>query len=266
MLVRDCMHVGVVTCPPTATLGEVAAGLVQHGVHALVVAEAGGRPLGLLSDMDLLAGEWLSADAASLAALRAMQAGELMTTPVATIAADAPIAEAAERIRAARIHRLLVVDGDASVGMISVGDLVASLGAGSARRATVADVMSHAIVVCREDTPLTAAARAMSARRSRSLVVVDATGRHLGVVTGWDLLPYCETGCGDEAVAQVMHPPKTIHPAASLQEAADVMIRHHVHRLVVVDPAWPDGMPIGVIATSDIVAEMAAPESVWRGR
>ncbi len=42
------------------------------------------------------------------------------------------------------------------------------------------------------------------------------------------------------------------------------MIRHEVHRLVVTDPSRPDGVPIGIVSTSDIVAEMADERSVWR--
>jgi len=42
------------------------------------------------------------------------------------------------------------------------------------------------------------------------------------------------------------------------------MLEHEIHRLVVVDPAAPDAVPLGVVATTDIVAEMAEPGSVWR--
>jgi CBS domain-containing protein len=121
-------------------------------------------------------------------------------------------------------------------------------------------------VVCRETTPISDAARAMRERRSRSIVVVNPHGRPLGVVTGFDLLPFWGDGDASQAVSVVMHPPSTIHPEASLREAAEQMLLEHVHRLLVVDPAEPDGMPLGLISTSDIVIEMAAPGSVWRAR
>ena len=69
-LVRDLMHRGLITCRQNAALGQVAVLLTQHHVHALVVADRDGRPVGILSDYDLLAGEWLSADTDSLAAMR----------------------------------------------------------------------------------------------------------------------------------------------------------------------------------------------------
>jgi len=41
------------------------------------------------------------------------------------------------------------------------------------------------------------------------------------------------------------------------------MIKHEIHRLIVVDPEAP-GEPVGVISTSDIVAQMADERSVWQ--
>lgn len=262
--VRDLMRPILITCPPATRLGEAAALLTRHRVHALIVADAAGMPLGVLSDIDLLAGEWLGDRRENLETMRAVTAGELMTAPAATIDAAAPAAEAAARLRSERIHRLVVTDMDRAVGVIAVSDLVNGLAPRVVERRTVADAMSQGMVACREETSVAAAARAMGERRTRSVVVVSARGEPLGVVTGFDLLAYCGAGDPSEPVARVMHRPLTIGPAASLREAAEVMLTHHVLRLLVVDPAEPDSMPLGLISTSDIVVEMAASGSVWR--
>jgi CBS domain-containing protein len=262
--VRDLMRSNLITCPPSATLGEVAGMLVRHRIHAIVVADASGMQQGLVSDIDLLAGEWLAKDPPSLAAMRAMTAEQVMSAPVATIDADAPMPEAAERMRTERMHRLVVTEMDRAIGVVSIGDLVVSMIPPITDRHTVEQVMSRGLVVCRADTTLGEAARAMTERRSRSVVVVDPYGKPLGVITGLDLLPFVPGGHADRPVTDVMHPPLTIGPKASLAEAADLMLRHHVHRLVVTDPGHPDGMPLGLISTSDIVVEMAAPGSVWQ--
>lgn len=265
-LVRDLMSVGLITCRPETSLGQAAAMLTQRRVHSLIVADGEGRPLGILTDFDLLAAEWLSTDEESLQAMRRMTAGELMTTPVDAMDAARPASEAAERMHREGIHRLMVTENGKPVGVISVSDLVASLVRQHAvGRATVADVMSRAYLVCRETTPLPSVARGMTDARYRSVLVVDAQGRPRGIVSGLDFLVYCrEGGCGEANAAQVSHPALTIHPGASLREAADKMIDHHHHRLLVVDPAEPDAMPLGIISTYDIVAEMAQPGSVWR--
>jgi CBS domain-containing protein len=263
-LVRDLMHPTLITCPAEATLGQAAAMLVRQRVHALIVAADTGQPLGLLSDIDLLAGEWLSTDPESLARMRLMKAGELMSVPLLAIEADAPAAEAATRMRTGRIHRLLVSEAGRAVGVISVSDIVASLGHAGVERRTVAEVMSHGLFVCHEETPLVAVARAMTQHRSRSMIVVSAGGQALGIITGIDLLAFTEESIERQTAAQVMRPPITIQPTASVAEAANMMIQHHIHRLLVIDPNRPQTMPLGLISTSDIVAEMAEPGSVWQ--
>jgi CBS domain-containing protein len=265
-LVRTFMHPGVITCRPDATLGQVAVMLTQHHVHALVVSDRDSRPIGLISDFDLLAGEWLSASPESLEAMRDMTAGELMSAPVDTVEADVPFSEAARRMREEEIHRLLVTENGQPVGIISISDFVAALaGRAPLRRDTVADVMSDAILVCRDKTPATAAARAMVDSGYRSVLVVNGKGKPLGFVTGLDMLALCEqVDCESIVVADVMHPALTIHMSASLREAADKMIKHHRHRLIVVDPNEPDSVPLGMISSFDIVAEMARPGSVWQ--
>ena len=261
--VRDLMHRGLVTCGRQTSLTEAAALLVEHRVHALVVTEPGGAPVGVFSDTDLLAGEWLAGDAESLAALKGMTVGELMSAELETISADADAAEAAARLDARRLGRLVALEDDEPVGVVAVSDLVAALARPPAARRTVADVMSRGFVACRPETQATALARAMTERRSRSVVVLAADGRPLGVVTGHDLLALVG-GDRDPRADELMHEPLTIEPHATLQQAADALLRHEVHRLLVLDPRDRGGVPLGVVSTSDVAAQMAAPDSIWR--
>ncbi len=264
--VRELMHPGLITCMPTATLGQVATLLTQHHIHALFVADRDGRPVGVISDFDLLAGEWLSTDAESLNTMRKMTAGELMTSPIDTVEAQTSAIEAAKRMRREGITRLMVTDAGKPVGVVSISDFVASLvDQGTLRRETVADVMSRAMLVCREGTLISAVARVMTEAHFRSVLVLDSLGQPRGVASGMDLLEYCEEGgCADAKVEEVMHTALTVSPTASLREAADRMIENHHHRLVVIDPSEPQAIPLGIISSFDIVAEMARPGSVWQ--
>jgi predicted transcriptional regulator len=266
-LVRELMHPGVITCQPEATLGQVAMLLTEHHVHALFVSGAGGGIVGIITDFDLLAGEWLSGDPQSLGVMRKLTAGDLMSTPVNTIEARAPAKEAAKKMQERVVRRLLVTENNQPAGVISISDLIASIAKkANPRRETVADVMSDAFLTCRGETPVVSAARAMTSSGWRSVLVVDAYGKPLGVVSGFDLLRFCdfESDCGEVTVAEVMHPALTIHMTATLQEAANKLIQNHHHRLIVVDPAQPDSVPLGIISSFDIVAEMARPESIWQ--
>ena len=262
--VRDLMRPNLITCPPNMPLGAVAATLTRQRVHAIIVADATGMPLGVVSDIDLIGGEWLGDDPAKLAQLRAKTAAQLMSAPAVTIDAAAPASEAAAKMRTLHIHRLVVTDMDRAIGVIAVSDLINGLAPRSLDRAVVGDVMARGFVACRAETTIAAAARAMSERRSRSLVVVSGHGRPLGVVTGFDMLDYCDAGNPTDPVTRVMHPPLTIGPEASLREAAEKMRSNRVHRLVVVDPAEPDSVPLGLLSSSDLLPEPAPPVPAGR--
>lgn len=93
--------------------------------------------------------------------------------------------------------------------------------------------------------------------------VVGADGRPLGVVTGQDLLAVY-TGGEAATVAELMHEPLTVHPDASLRDAADLLLTHEVHRVLVFDPGADDAMPLGILSTTDVVVEMAESHSAWR--
>jgi CBS domain-containing protein len=265
-IVRDLMHQGLFTCSLDATLGEVAVLLTQYHVHALIVADPDGHPRGIISDYDLLAGEWLSADSKSLATMRNLTAGELMSFPIDTIEASMSLHTASQILIEKDISRILVTEDNNPIGIISVSDFVSSIArAETTLRETVADVMSDAILVCREKTPLISAARTLTQAGWRSVLVVDNKGKPLGVVSGKDLLPYIDSDLTENlTVRDFMHPPLTIDIHARLREAADLMIQQHYHRLVVVDINDPLAFPLGIISSFDIVAEMARPGSIWQ--
>lgn len=266
--VKDLMHKGLITCPPDASLGQVATLLTQHHIHALIVAEQTDEPLGIISDFDLLAGEWLSVDEESLGTMRRISAHELMTSPIESIDAETPAEDAAKRMIESQVHRMLVKENDMPVGVISISDFVASIAAQEPlKRQTVGDVMSDTFLVCREDTNVLSAARTMTQAGWRSIVVVNARGKLLGFITGRDLIHLAGRDVEENLkVSQCMNRTLlTIDINASLQEAAALMIQNHRHRVVVIDSDDPDSFPLGVISSFDIVAEMARPGSIWQG-
>lgn len=265
--VKDLMHKRVLTCKPAASLGQVAAMLTQYHVHALIVADSVEAPLGIITDFDLLAGEWLSVDKESLDTMRNMTARDLMTSPIESIEAATSIEEAAKRMIEKQVHRVLVTENDKPVGVISISDFVRDIAAQEpARRQTVGDVMSDTFLVCRDKTTVISAARTMSQAGWRSIVVVDPEGRPAGVVTGTDLMRFAGRNVDETlTVSDVMNRTLiTIDMNASLQQAADIMIREHRHRILVVDENHPESFPLGVISSFDIVAEMAKPGSIWQ--
>jgi CBS domain-containing protein len=265
--IQDLMHNGLITCPPSASLGQVAALLDEHQIHALIVADEPDLPLGIISDFDLLAAEWLSVDEDSLNTMRKLTARDLMTSPIESVDVDTPVHEAAARMDRKHIHRMLVTETGKPVGVISTSDFVAGIAAQEPlRRTTVGDVMSRTFLVCRDNNTVVSAARTMSQAGWRSIVVVNASGKLQGILTGHSLVHLAGNGIDESLGIQEFFNRDilTVGSNASLQEAADLMIQNHRHRVVVLDASDPDSFPLGVISSFDIVAEMARPQSIWQ--
>jgi CBS domain-containing protein len=265
--INDLMHKGLITCPPETSLGRVAAMLNDDRIHAILVAEQLDAPLGILSDFDLLAGEWLSVDEKSLEAMRSLTARDLMTSPIETVEIDTPVDETVKRMDEKDIHRLLVTEDGRPAGIISISDFVAGIAAQEeARRETVGDVMSYTFLVCQENTRILTAARTMSQAGWRSIIVVNSKGKLRGILTGRDLLhlagrPVDESTSVGRLINRKL---LTTDINSTLQQAADLMIQNHRHRVIVVNQEDPESFPLGVISSMDIVAAMARPNSIWQ--
>jgi predicted transcriptional regulator len=126
----------------------------------------------------------------------------------------------------------------------------------------VGDLMALEPVVVRGDAPLAVAATLLERHHISGLPVVDAAGSLVGVLSQTDLLraratEYLWANWSGLRVKHLMTSPAlTVHRDQPLAIAARKMERHHVHRLVVVADE-DERLPIGVLATSDLVRAMS---------
>jgi CBS domain-containing protein len=133
VMTRDVVTVGTAT--PFKELVEL---LDSGGFSALPVVDERKRPVGVVSEADLLAKEEFLGGTAPSPALfadrarkdrwrksRAVAAGEVMTAPVITVTPDAPVSAAARQLARSGVRRLFVVDPDGSLaGVVSRRDLL----------------------------------------------------------------------------------------------------------------------------------------------
>ena len=116
--VRDCMHHGILSCSPDDSLRDVAAVMAHHRVHAVLIADPpGGRPLGVVTDLDVAAAVARGEEQAS--------ARESAGDGPHTVSADAPVQTAARLMSEHGVSHLLVV-GSATgypAGVISTLDV-----------------------------------------------------------------------------------------------------------------------------------------------
>lgn len=108
---------------------------------------------------------------------------------VHAIPPGAPLAEAARRLRQHDMGALLVVDGEALVGIVSERDLVRAVAEGGAAALAlpVAAEMSSPVETCGPDAEVRELMARMTARRIRHLPVLDG-GRVVGVVSIGDVV------------------------------------------------------------------------------
>ena len=128
MKVREWMHVGVITCTPETSAEDVAETMKLHDVSALVVADAEGYAVGLISRTDLVNATFVQP---YLRHWRGLSARHLMSSPVVSVRAETPLAEAVHLIKERRIHRVVVTVPEGTrerpIGILSVTDVVGHL-------------------------------------------------------------------------------------------------------------------------------------------
>jgi CBS domain-containing protein len=122
------MHAGAVTCRPDTPVSDVARTMQAEHISALVVIDAAGLAVGVISKTDLANSTFVEA---YLAHWRGMEARHLMTSPAVSVRPETPIAEAIELLRRRKIHRLVVTEpaagGERPVGILSMTDIVARM-------------------------------------------------------------------------------------------------------------------------------------------
>jgi CBS domain-containing protein len=120
----------------------------------------------------------------------------------------------------------------------------------------VSEIMTNAAVTDRADDTVADAARKMWEQQTGSLLVVEGTETLIGIITERDVLRAVATGLDLHAtkVADVMGTePITVHPGATLREAAGIMTRHWIRHLPVVE----SGKLVGIISQRDLAGVLA---------
>ena len=119
----------------------------------------------------------------------------------------------------------------------------------------VSEIMTSAAVTDRADDTLTEAARKMWEQQTGSLLVMDGESL-LGILTERDILKSVATGVpleGTRVSDSMTKEVVTVHPGASLREAAGIMTEHWIRHLPVVDR----GKVVGILSQRDLAGVLA---------
>jgi predicted transcriptional regulator len=126
---------------------------------------------------------------------------------------------------------------------------------------SVAELMTPDPIIIDESAALDEAVRLLEENEISGLPVVDRDGVLVGVISQTDIVraravAHLWHRWPGLRVRHLMHAPAlTADRSMNMEEAAQIMERAHVHRLVVVDD--DQLTPIGIISTTDLVRALA---------
>ncbi|HEX6210503.1 MAG TPA: CBS domain-containing protein [Methylomirabilota bacterium] len=109
---------GVVTIRPEQTIREALGVLARHNIGALVVVDGAMRPIGILSERDIVRA------AAQDEKVFPLLVSQLMTRDLVLGDPGDDLGAVGETMVQRRIRHLPVVDAGTLVGMVSIGDVV----------------------------------------------------------------------------------------------------------------------------------------------
>ena len=107
-----------ITIRPEQTVRDALALLARHNIGALIVVNAAGTPVGIVSERDIVR------EAARNEQVFARAMSEIMTRDVITGVPEDDLGSVANVMTEKRIRHLPVVTGGKLIGIISIGDVV----------------------------------------------------------------------------------------------------------------------------------------------
>jgi CBS domain-containing protein len=114
--VKDLMTDAIETCHPSDQIKQIAGQMKQWNVGSVPVVE-GDKLLGMITDRDIV----LRCIAEGKTTSSSVQ--EIMSKNIVSCPPDATVREAAEMMSKEQVRRLPIVENNALIGMLSLGDL-----------------------------------------------------------------------------------------------------------------------------------------------
>jgi CBS domain-containing protein len=131
----------------------------------------------------------------------------------------------------------------------------------SLEHATVSDAMHPGILACGPDASLTEVAQTMATHHVHCVAVIGISHEDppcgvWSVISDLDLVRAgIRGGEVQSARAIAQQPLVTVEPSLPLREAGELMLRHAISHLVVLEPGTQ--RPVGILSTADIAGVLA---------
>ena len=108
----------VITVGPDQSLREAVNLLAEHNIGVLIVVDEPGRPIGIISERDIIR------EAARTKAALDQAVSRVMTEDLITASPEDDLETVLQTMTARRFRHLPIMDQDRLIGVISIGDVV----------------------------------------------------------------------------------------------------------------------------------------------
>ncbi|MBX3232545.1 MAG: CBS domain-containing protein [Labilithrix sp.] len=169
------MTAPAVTVKVDTSSGDIMKLFASGAFSALPVLDDEGRLAGVVSTTDVVRKVVASSEGSSA------RASDLMTSPAIVAKPGEPLDDAAWRLVAARAHRLVVVDGDEPIGVLSIRDVLGGLLHRAAPQ-PIRTIMSRPVETVEVGDSIAKAIHCLAYAGVHGLVVLDGA-RPVGVFT-----------------------------------------------------------------------------------
>ena len=184
----SAMNYPLLTAAPTVSWTAALLLMRSRGVHHLLVMGARGEPLGIVTATDL------RASAGDHLVRRMEDVRSAFDATVPELGPEARVNEAVELMSNTRMDYVLVVKERKALGIFTSRDVTRFVAKGAdPAEVSLAEVMSSPVKTVPPDTSLEQVATRMARLRLRHIVVADARGRMLGVVSQHRMLDRMST-------------------------------------------------------------------------
>jgi CBS domain-containing protein len=121
----------------------------------------------------------------------------------------------------------------------------------------VRDVMTRSVITVAMDSSVRDVIKTLAKEDITGVVVIEPKGGIMGIISEMDIVKAFNEDLDKLTAEDIMADNvKTIKPESTIKDAADIMKKEKVHRLVIVHEKGSLGIPshpIGILSASDIV-------------
>ncbi|HJH32766.1 MAG TPA: CBS domain-containing protein [Methanosarcinaceae archaeon] len=124
----------------------------------------------------------------------------------------------------------------------------------------IKDIMTRGVLTVPVESTADYIAAVMADHEVSAVAVVEKSGEAIGIISDMDILRKISNIDWENTLADDLMAPsiESISPTSTIKEAARLMSKKHIHRLMVMSEknVGASNRPVGIVSASDVVKKM----------